>query len=96
MSRKFSPRISKSVAATAKRLAKMKDEDIDFADIPPTDADFWRGAQLVMPQPKAAITMRVDPDVLKWFKRRGPGYQTRMNAVLKAYVQSHEKRGRQK
>jgi uncharacterized protein (DUF4415 family) len=34
---------------------------------------------------KAAISLRVDPEVLDWFKAQGPGYQTRMNAVLKAY-----------
>ncbi len=96
MSKRFSTRISKSVKATAKRLAKMRDEDIDFSDIPPLTEEFFRDAKLFMPKTKAAITMRVDPEILEWFKRRGPGYQTRMNAVLKAYVQSHEKRGRQK
>ncbi|MGH8205094.1 MAG: BrnA antitoxin family protein [Steroidobacteraceae bacterium] len=35
---------------------------------------------------KAAISLRLDPDVLEWFKTQGPGYQTRMNAVLKAYM----------
>ncbi len=41
-----------------------------------------------LPQPvrKAAISLRLDPDVLAWFKTQGPGYQTRMNAVLKAYM----------
>lgn len=34
---------------------------------------------------KAAISLRVDPDVLEWFKAQGPGYQTRMNAVLRAF-----------
>ncbi len=35
--------------------------------------------------PKASISLRVDADVLEWFKRKGPGYQTRMNAVLRAF-----------
>ena len=35
--------------------------------------------------PKTSISLRVDADVLKWFKRKGPGYQTRMNAVLRAF-----------
>lgn len=35
--------------------------------------------------PKAAISLRVEQDVLEWFKAQGPGYQTRMNAVLRAY-----------
>lgn len=41
-----------------------------------------------LPQPtrKAAISLRLDPDVLDWFKTQGPGYQTRMNIVLRAYM----------
>jgi uncharacterized protein (DUF4415 family) len=37
---------------------------------------------------KSAISLRLDPEVLDWFKTQGPGYQTRMNAVLKAYVEA--------
>ena len=37
---------------------------------------------------KAAISLRLDPEVLDWFKTQGPGYQTRMNAVLKAYMEA--------
>jgi uncharacterized protein (DUF4415 family) len=40
----------------------------------------------LMPQvPKTAISLRVDQDVLEWFKTQGPGYQTRINAVLRAF-----------
>ncbi len=54
------------------------------------DEDFWRNARLVMPpaRGKRSIHLRVDEDVLDWFKGQGPGYQTRMNAVLRAYVES--------
>lgn len=44
--------------------------------------DFWDGAELVVPVPKRAISLRVDEDVLEWFRGLGPRYQTRMNAVL--------------
>jgi uncharacterized protein (DUF4415 family) len=54
----------------------------DLADLP---ADFWDDATVVMPAMKHAISLRVDADVLEWFKR-GPRYQTRMNAVLRAYM----------
>jgi uncharacterized protein (DUF4415 family) len=57
----------------------------ELADLP---ADFWKGAAVVVPPPKQAISLRVDRDVLAWFKRQGPRYQTRMNAVLRAYVSS--------
>lgn len=55
------------------------------------DAEWFRTAEVVVPGEKKRITMRVDRDVLEFFKRKGRGYQTRMNAVLKAYV-LHQKR----
>ena len=63
----------------------MMDEDIDLSDIPELDDNFFREATLVLPKPKAVVTLRVDADVLQWFKDRGKGYQTLMNAVLKEY-----------
>jgi len=55
----------------------------DLADLP---ADFWDSATLVQPVPKEPISLRVDADVLDWFKKQGPRYQSRMNAVLRAYM----------
>ena len=53
------------------------------------DEDFWRNARIVMPRPaKEAISLRVDQDILAWFRAQGKGYQSRMNAVLRAYVES--------
>ena len=49
-------------------------------------AGFWRGARLVMPVAKEAISLRVDQDVLAWFRAQGPRYQSRINAVLRSYV----------
>ena len=54
----------------------------ELKDLPP---DFWNDA-VVVPAPKRPISLRVDQDVLDWFRARGPRYQTRMNAVLRAYV----------
>ena len=51
-------------------------------------ADFWAEATLVVPSAKKAISLRVDEDVLAWFRQSGPRYQTRMNAVLRSYVAS--------
>lgn len=50
----------------------------------------WTQAELVMPEPKTAISLRVDSDILRFFKRYGKGYQTRMNAVLRAYMEAHQ------
>ena len=66
-------------------------EDADAAPI--LDEEWFRTAELVMPQPKAAISIRLDRDVLDWFKGQGPGYQSRINAVLAAYVKAHSKGG---
>jgi uncharacterized protein (DUF4415 family) len=48
--------------------------------------DLWKKARVVMPENKEAISFRVDADVLKWFRAAGPRYQSRMNAVLRSYV----------
>ena len=53
------------------------------------DEDFWRNARIVMPKAaKEAISLRIDQDILAWFRAQGRGYQSRMNAVLRAYVES--------
>ncbi|HET9742781.1 MAG TPA: BrnA antitoxin family protein [Terriglobales bacterium] len=53
------------------------------ADARPTDVNFWKTAKLVLPAPKRVVTMRLDDDLLRWF-RRHRGYQTRINAILRA------------
>jgi uncharacterized protein (DUF4415 family) len=69
----------------------MEDEDIDTSDIPALDEAFFAEAELRMPQAKPSITIRLDPDVLEWFKGQGKGYQTRINAVLRKYVEAQKK-----
>ena len=54
-----------------------------------TDTEFWKRAKLVMPAPKEVVTMRLDADLLRWF-RKEHGYQTRINAILRAYMNAHE------
>jgi uncharacterized protein (DUF4415 family) len=53
------------------------------------DEDFWRNARVVMPPGKKSVHLRVDADVLAWFKAQGRGHLTRMNAVLRAYMEAH-------
>jgi uncharacterized protein (DUF4415 family) len=60
----------------------------ELADLP---ANFWDEAAVVVPTPKRAVSIRLDEDVLDWFRRSGPRYQTRMNAVLRLYVQRMRK-----
>ena len=75
-------------------LAATKDEDIDYSDIAELDDDFWKRAELRMPQPKKGIYVRLDPDVLDWLKSKGKGYQTRMNAMLRALMENDQQRRR--
>jgi uncharacterized protein (DUF4415 family) len=68
------------------RIDAMKDEDIDYSDCPPLDEKFWENAKLIMPESKIPIGARFDKEVVDWFKKQGPGYQSKMNAVLKTYI----------
>ena len=52
----------------------------------------WNNVKVAWPQPKQAISLRIDQDILAWFRDRGPGYQTRMNAVLRAFVDAQQGR----
>jgi uncharacterized protein (DUF4415 family) len=76
------------------RLGRLSDAEIrkavggDRDAAPIMSAEWLRLAKLVEPKPKRAVSIRLDEDVLKWFRRQGRGYQTRMNAVLRAYVES--------
>ena len=54
----------------------------------------WSQIQLGAPEPKGVLNMRVDRDVLDFFRAGGPGYQTRIHAVLRGYVEQMKKRGR--
>jgi uncharacterized protein (DUF4415 family) len=77
------------------RLDALTDADIakavaDDPDAPPLDID-WTQARLVMPPGKDVVTLRLDRDVLDWFRAQGRGYQTRINQVLRAF---YEARGR--
>ena len=57
------------------------------------DAEWFKRARLVIPQTKKMVTLRHDPDVLAWFQKCGRGYQTRINAVLRAFIEA-QSRGR--
>ncbi len=73
-----------------KRIDAMRDEDIDFSDIPKMGPDFFKHA-ILWPGPKKQITLRVDPDVLTFFRKHGRGYQTTMNAVLRKYMEAQKR-----
>lgn len=72
-----------------KRLSAMTDKDIDTSDIPELDEDFFRNAQVKLPK-KHSVTLRLDSDVLVWFKSQGKGYQTRINKLLRSYMENQQ------
>ena len=78
-----------------REIEAIKDEDIDYSDIPEAGEDFWQRAELQMPRPKKGVYVRLDADVLDWLKSKGKGYQTRMNAMLRALMES-DPRGNRK
>ena len=87
MSKRSSSAVSKTDWA---RVRAMKDRDIRKSDEHPEASvkHIVRGVVrrgLKPVPPKAAISLRLDADVLEWFKAQGPGYQTRINAVLRAF-----------
>ena len=73
------------------RLNAMSDEDIDTSDIPELDDEFFQQAELHLPV-KKPVTIRLDADVLEWFKGQGQGYQTRINNLLRKYMETHQNR----
>lgn len=72
---------------------KGSDRNIDYSDIPALDESFFKRTPVKFPQCKDSLTLRVDHDVLMWFKASGRGYQTLINAVLKSYVKAHQHHG---
>jgi uncharacterized protein (DUF4415 family) len=72
------------------KLATQPDAQIDTSDIPELDKEFFRHAKLRMPKGKQMVSLRLDSDILDWFRRQGRGYQTKINAVLRAYVEAHK------
>jgi uncharacterized protein (DUF4415 family) len=81
--------------ANLEHLKRLSDAEIartappELADLP---RDFWADAALMEPVAKRAISLRIDEDVLAWFKSSGPRYQSRINAVLRSYMAQVKRR----
>lgn len=82
-----------NVVGEEKKTKKRKSILPGRVDQPDTDLvlgeDWFKEGEWFVPSPKVAISIRIDKDVVEWFKAKGAGYQSRMNAVLKAYVKAH-------
>ena len=64
----------------------------DYEGAPEIDVD-WSKAEVVTPEPKKLISLRLDADIVEFFRSQGKGYQTRMNAVLRSYMEAQRKSG---
>lgn len=91
---KASPKVPSRGRANLARLRRVSDAEIartapeELRDLP---ADFWDEAVPVLPAAKVPISLRVDADVLEFFRESGPRYQSRMNAVLRSYMERASK-----
>jgi len=75
-----------------KELQEMGDEGIDYSDIPLQTGGGWRRvSELVPAENKQQITLRLDADVIAFFRSTGRRYQSRINAALREYVNSQKK-----
>jgi len=75
------------------RMMREQGGDETSPDAPEAEslgADFWSSARVVMPGGKTSVHLRLDSDVVDWFKANGKGHLTRMNAVLRAYVEAQK------
>ena len=70
----------------------MKDSDIDYSDIPALGDEFFKKAAVPWPPAKQQLTIRLDADVLDWLKANGRSYQTRINRILRAAMESKPSR----
>jgi uncharacterized protein (DUF4415 family) len=73
-----------------KNALNIKDSGIDYSDFKEIDEDFFKNAKVVYPSTKKRITIRIDEDVLEYYKSLGQGYQTKINEVLKYYAKHHQ------
>ena len=83
-----------SIKSDLARIDRIKDAGIDYSDIPPLDKSFFTKATEPWPPAKRQLTIRLDADVLIWLKAHGRGYQTRINRILRAAMESQGPRAR--
>lgn len=86
--------ISNKSATDWARVDAMQDEDIDFSDCAELTPEMFANAVvrngLQSPAKKVQITLRIDGDVVDWYKARGRGYQTQINALLRSYMEASQ------
>ena len=84
------PVLSAGQKARLDAVAAMPDEQIDYSDAPSLPDAVWMKAAAKLPHTKQQITLRIDTEVLEFFRHTGKRYQSRINAVLRSYVEAHK------
>src|SRR5271157_3740809 len=80
-----------SLSAIKRKVARgVSMTRVNAPEAPVIGEDFWKRARVVMPSGKTSVHLRIDSDVFEWFKRQGEGHLTRMNAVLRSYVDAQK------
>jgi len=89
------PKMTAAMRRELEALAAMPDDAIDFSDIPEMSDEDWNKGPIYIGlhyRPgKKSVTIRLDKDMVSWFKKQGKGWQTKMNWVLRLYFASHRK-----
>jgi uncharacterized protein (DUF4415 family) len=84
----YRPDPNNPVRLSSEELRHLDTMPIDYSDIPELDDDFFRRAIMERDLRKKQLTIRLDSDVLDWFKAHGRGYQTRINRILRVVMES--------
>lgn len=92
------PRKAAAGSSDWSRIERLSDDEIEAmaradTDNPATTSDDWAEAFIGLPPQKTPVNAKFDEDVVTWFKAQGRGYQARMNAVLRHYMETHRKAG---
>lgn len=88
------PSRGRASLARLRRVSEATIQRTSPRDLRGLPEDFWASAQIVEPVAKQPISLRVDTDVLDWFKAQGPRYQSRINAVLRSFMTQASAAGR--
>lgn len=79
----------KSIKSDLKHVDSIREKKINYSDIPEFDEEFLQSVEMKFSPGKKQIALRVDTDVLDWMKSQGKGYQSRINAILRAYYEAN-------
>ena len=81
----------KSIASDLKKVDATTDKEIDYTESPELDESFLSRPLVTLPKKKELVSIRLDADVVEWFRGEGKGYQTKINDLLRAYVNARKK-----